>query len=473
MALSLSTNKTSYLVGENATATLTGTAAELARAQQNLGSAGGIRSGMQYMAPGSVAWSDTAGRTWTFASRTSTSVTATTGPLAGTGTATVTATLGSGSASAAYAVKTTPGGGGGVQMRGVTPWFNPFMGALVNRAATMLDQPWVGGISAFCRWEHLSTNGTTWNFAGFDKIAAAAALKRKPWALMVILGNEANGLPAYVQSAVPASQKITTDGGTFPVFWSPVANSLLDAMMDKLAARYASDPWLAQVRVTGFWSTHGEPWFAGGEAGKPKWAAAWRATHAADAGLSDAAALVKVQNAYDVQDRQWWADAAARWPSRINLAAAAGDALYDNALSPGEWEKPARHPRRLANWTLIRAAHGSRVNYQFNGVGAGDGASGYGRWLPNSFGPHAVSPADGIAVPPERRGRIGSQPVAGAGTDRLTYAGFSQMIRNLTDWGYSYCEVYASDVADAIDGANANHLGMRAVMIERKDDWAP
>ena len=79
--------------------------------------------------------------------------------------------------------------------------------------------------------------------------------------------------------------------------------------------------------------------------------------------------------------------------------------------------------------------------------------------------------AVGVAVLLERRGRIGSQPVAGAGTDRLTYAGFSQMIRNLTDWGYSYCEVYGSDVAAAIDGANSNHLGMRAVMIERKDDW--
>ena len=78
----------------------------------------------------------------------------------------------------------------------------------------------------------------------------------------------------------------------------------------------------------------------------------------------------------------------------------------------------------------------------------------------------------GIAIPVARRGRIGSQPVAEAGTERLSYDGMVTMIRNLTDRGYSYCEVYGVDVAKAI-GTTAEGAKMRAVFNERKDAWAP
>ena len=184
---------------------------------------------------------------------------------------------------------------------------------------------------------------------------------------------------------------------------------------------------------------------------------------------------MKVQDAYDAQDRQWWADQAARWPARVSLAAAAGDALYDNALSPSEWHKPGRHPRRLASWTLIRQTYGARSVFQFNGVGAQDGASGYGRWLPNSFGPTATSTTgDAIAIPAERRGRIGAQPVSGIGdaSGRLTFDGGVSMIRHLTAWGFEYCEVYGADVAAAIDATAGDWKAIKDVFIECKDKWA-
>ena len=368
------------------------------------------------------------------------------------------------------------------KLKGVSPWFNPYVGALVNRADALLAPDWVGSMSAFARWDHITTDGVTYKYTGYDKVSAAAAKAHKPWALMVILGSQGSGLPGHVLSGVPAKEWIETDGERFPVFWSPKANAFLQSTLAKLAARYSADPWLAQVRVIGFWSINGEPWFAGGDSGKPKWCNAWRATHPADAGLSDDATLVKVKAAYQAQELAWWAAAAAMWPSHIALAQAAGDGLYDNALSPSEWEQPGRHPARLATWTTVRNLYGARSVFQFNGVNGGDGASGYQRWLPNAFGPVSPSAKDAIVVPAERRGRIGSQPVGGINKEtivgglpkiRLTFAQAVAMLRDLPARKYSYCEVYGTDVAAAIDGNTADWVKVRNVMIEQKGNWYP
>ena len=482
MTLALSTDKAVYYVGETATATLTGTAPELARTWLDLGSAGGIRSGLKYAVPGLVVWSDTASRTWTVSDRTDTSVTATTGPLVGTGSATVTATIGAAHADAAYTVNATTPPAGVRKLKGVSPWFNPYVGALVNRADALLAPDWVGSMSAFARWDHITTDGVTYKYTGYDKVSAAAAKAHKPWALMVILGSQGSGLPGHVLSGVPAKEWIETDGERFPVFWSPKANAFLQSTLAKLAARYSADPWLAQVRVIGFWSINGEPWFAGGDSGKPKWCNAWRATHPADAGLSDDATLVKVKAAYQAQELTWWAAAAALWPSHIALAQAAGDGLYDNALSPSEWEQPGRHPARLATWTTVRNLYGARSVFQFNGVNGGDGASGYQRWLPNAFGPVSPSAKDAIVVPAERRGRIGSQPVGGINKEtivgglpkiRLTFAQAVAMLRDLPARKYSYCEVYGTDVASALDATTGEWVTIRNTMIEQKGNWYP
>ena len=476
MALTLVFDKATYLPTEMMYATLTSAPGELSRVWVPVGSPGAFPSGAHFVGTGTLTFADPSGRTWTRTSWVGDEVKWKASAAGADGSVTVTVTYNGLSDTAVYAVDADPEPPPpppGLVLRKVSPWFNPMKGALVDRADELLAPAWVGGISAFVRWWDLTDDGVAWKFTGIDKIAAAAKKAGKPWALMVILGGVDNGIPTYVKTGVPAGDWIETDAAKFPVFWSVKANAYLDALQDKLAARYAADPWLAQVRVVGFWSTHGEPWFAGGEAGKPKWRSLWRASHPADAGLSDAAVLTKVQDAYDVQDRAWWADQAARWPARISLGAAAGDALYDNALSPAEWDEPGRHPRRLANWTLIRAAHGGRSVFQFNGVNAGDGASGYGIWLPRAFGPGATGPG-GIAIPVARRGRIGSQPVAEAGTERLSYDGMVTMIRNLTDpdHRYSYCEVYGVDVAKAI-GTTAEGAKMRAVFNERKDAWAP
>lgn len=354
-----------------------------------------------------------------------------------------------------------------LKARGTLPWFNPFGGgAVLSRVDEMLTQSYVGGVSAFCRWDHLTDDGMTWRFGGFDTISGACAAAGKPWIGMVIIGSQGDGLPNYVIDAIPTNEWINTDGAVFPVFWSTTASNLHKAMMDKLIARYKDDPWLVGWRVTTFWSTHGEPWFAGGAPGKAKWANAWNATgHAGD--------LTDVQAAYQQHEIAVWNWHAAKWPSRIMLAQAGGDALYDVDNSVTDVTAPLRHPDRLGTWTTIRGNQGARVTFQFNGVSGGNGAEGYGKWLPNSFGPLG-------AVPTARKGRIGSQPVAEVdkvnpftGNIPLPVDSFVSMIRNLTAWGYSYCEVYGVDVLKAVDATTASGIKIKNVLIEQKSNWQP
>ncbi len=340
---------------------------------------------------------------------------------------------------------------------GVMPWGNPYSGTMTTNAAALLGEDWVGGLSAFCRWQHVTNNGTSWNFAPFDRISEAANVAKKPWMLMVILGSKDNGIPDYVINQVPSSDWIFTDGYEFPVFWSTKANQLRRELFQRIADRYNNDPWLVSVRMTSFWSTHGEPWFAGGSTGKSKWVSAWNATgHSGD--------LSAVQAAYQQHEKDKWSEMMSMFKPNIAIAQAAGDALYDIDGSI-EQTLPARHPDRLSTWTWLREQYGSRTTLQFNGVNAGVGASGYGKWLPNSFGPYAP-------VPAQRQGRIGSQPVAGAGTTRLPYDNFVTMIRNLTAWQYSYCEVYYTDAWFARSGETTDARKICDVMIEQKDNWA-
>lgn len=349
---------------------------------------------------------------------------------------------------------------------GVLAWFNPFSGPASTRIGEILAQDYVGGISAFCRWDSLSDNGTSWRYTGFDAVSTACASARKPWIGMIIIGGKGAGIPAYVESQIPANNWIDTDGATFPVFWSSIAINLHKEMMDRLVARYKDDPWCVGWRVTTFWSTHGEPWFAGGASGKPKWVSAWNATgHTGD--------LSAVQAAYQQHEKDTWAWHANAWPARFMHAQAGGDALYDVDSSVTDDTLPARHPDRLATWTDIRASLGSRVTYQFNGVAGGNGAEGYGKWLPNSFGPLGT-------VPASRKGRIGSQPVAevdkvnaATGNIPLPADSFVTMIRNLTSWGYSYCEVYGVDVLKAIDANTASGIKIKNVLVEQKNNWQP
>lgn len=351
-------------------------------------------------------------------------------------------------------------GGGGLTQKlpyGVMPWGNPYQGSMAANTPIILAQPWVGGVSAFCRWAHISNNGSTWNFAPFDAISAAANAAGKPWMLMVILGSIGTDIADYVVDAVPTNEWIFTDGYTFPVFWSPTANDLRTDLFTRLANRYNNDPWLAGVRMTTFWSKHGEPWFAGGEPGKAKWVNIWNSTgHSGD--------LSTVQAAYQQHEKDKWTEMMGLFSPHIAVSAAAGDALYDVNGSITDTTQPARHPDRLATWTWLRQQYGVRSTFQFNGVNAGNGASGYGKWLSNSFSTLG-------SVPSQRQGRIGAQPVAGAGTANLSYDGFVTMIRNLTSWKYSYCEVYFADAWAAYNGANADAIKIRNVMIEQKDNW--
>lgn len=461
MALTIAFDKPGgYINGETVTATVTATASELTVTLADLKEpASAVVSGAQFTTSPALVITD-AKTTWSVASRNATTLVI---KATAKGNSSVTVTLGAASVTGAYtAADAPPPAGGDVrQANGILPWGNPMKGGMMKAyAPDLLAQSWVGGMSAFCRWDDITDNGTTFKWDGIDAIADACRTAKKPFLLMMIVGNADNGLPTYVQNAIPAKEIIDVRSENFPVFWSVTGTSLLNATLEKLIDRYKSHPYWAGLRYTDFWANHGEPWFAGGAYGKTAWPEAWNRTH------SPPGTLATVQAAYQQREKDRFAWLGARVPAHIAIGQAGGDGLYDVDGSKDTGD-PLRHPDRLATWSAIRASIGpERAVLQYNGVNAGKGASGYGEWLPKSFGPKAsLNP---VAA---RRGRIGSQPVAEVGTDRLSFDGAVTMIRNLTDWGYSYCELYIQDAVKALKNDTADNRKLRAVIEERKNSW--
>jgi len=462
VAFTLALTKASYRPSETITGTATATAGELTRAFADLRTAGpaATPSGLRVATTPAVTVTDSRGKAYAVTGRTDTTVTIAgrAGTPAGAGTITVAA--GAASASAAYTVTAVPAGGAVRQANGILPWGNPFKGGMLKAyGAKLLAEDWVGGLSAFCRWDDLTRDGRTFEWGGFDAVADLCAAADKPFLIMMIVGNDGHGLPAYVRDAIPATEFIDVRSEVFPVFWSATGTRLLDATLTRLIDRYKDHPTWAGLRYTDFWANHGEPWFAGGAYGKTAWPAAWDRSHG-----TSGATLATVQDAYQQREKDRFAWLAGRVPAHIAITQAGGDGLYDvaGAIDTGQ---PGRHPAKLATWTEIRATHGpQRAVYQYNGVNAGKGASGWGEWLKNAFGPLP-------GVDASRRGRIGSQPVAEVGTDRLSYDGAVDMIRALTDWGYSNCELYIQDAVKALQNDTPDKRKLRAVIDERRGSW--
>lgn len=318
-----------------------------------------------------------------------------------------------------------------------------------------LASPLIDGLSVFARWGDLTQDGTSFDFSFFDTARSAAAAAGKPWKGMIVLGVAGKGMPAYVLDALPANERITIGGETFPVFWSESTHQAAVALQRAVAQRYGSDPNLVQWRVTGLWSVNGEPWFLGGATGRQTWLATYRLTH-------PGATIEDLRTAYDAYERQIWSDAAGLWPARVRLSQAAGDAIADtDTLVPvGD---PARHPHRLATWSAVRAELGERMVGQFNGVDDGIGAAGYGVWLPAAFGPAGRYP-----------GRIGAQAIGGVSQDtRLTAESFREMTRLLTERGYSYGELYGTDVLYALRGVTPEARSLRETLAGYHGAWRP
>ena len=325
----------------------------------------------------------------------------------------------------------------------------------------MITPDYIAGVSAFVRWDQLTTDGVTFDWTVFDKVAAAAAAKSKKWAGMVIHGGVGDGLPAYVTAGLPADEIITADGATFAAFWSTAANERARALRLAIADRYKTDPNLVQWRVTTHWSSHGEPWFMGGSAGKTHWTAQWDVNHSylGETGTG----FTALQRAYQLHEKAVWDEFAELWPGHISLSQAAGDAFSDVVGSLPDTD-PLKHPDRFATWSAIRTTHGERAVYQFNGKDGGAGASGYGVWLPAAFGPVGAKP-----------GRIGGQPVGGvtSGAFPMTKETFRTMLANETTRKNSFFEVYGSDVKAAVAGVTAEDLHIRETLQINKDKWHP
>ena len=353
---------------------------------------------------------------------------------------------------------------GAAYLHGNLAWFSvKSRPELVTEA---LASPLVDGLSVYARWSDVTSDGVTFDFSGFDRAAAAAAAAGKPWAGMVVLGHRDNGLPAYIKTGLPEQEWITAPDAatgtdyTFPVFWSSFARTEAERMQQLLADRYSADPNLVQWRVSGLWRNNSEPWLMGGVTGRAQWLEKYRALT-----NNPKAPFAEVQAAYDSYERGLWDTAAAMWPSRIRLGMAAGDAFADVDLTRAESD-PARHPRRLANWSWARERYGNRALLQFNGMNAGAGGSGYGAWLANAFGPNGVSP-----------GHIGGQPVGGVVVDgRMTTESWREMALRLVERGSDYCEFYGQDVVAAIRATDDQGMHMRQTLEmvqQRWANWAP
>ena len=129
MDLSLTLDKASYTTTETMYATLTGGPGELSRQWFDLGSPGGIPSGLQGVATPALTISDSSGRTWTRISWAN-DVAKWKAPAAGaSGSATITVTYGAATVTATYTVGTPgnpppppPPPAGSVKLAKVSPW---------------------------------------------------------------------------------------------------------------------------------------------------------------------------------------------------------------------------------------------------------------------------------------------------------------------------------------------------------------
>jgi len=346
------------------------------------------------------------------------------------------------------------------KMNGVVGWVSSTSSANYTQIAS---KPFITGLSAHMRWDDLTTNGTTFDWTTYDRVRDVCEAQDKFWAGMLIAGNRAKGLPAYAYAGLPADELINADGGDFIAFWSDTGFTRWMNVMRAISDRYKSSPKLAQWRVTGFWSNHGEPWFMGGSAGLAKWQAQWNAycTRKGTPSLANFDGLVAAYQAYE---KKLWTTMASIFPSYVTLSQAAGDAFKDVVATKPHTD-PNRHPQRLATWSEIRTTVGNRFVGQFNGAGPGDGASGYITWLSSAFGPSSAKPS-----------RIWAQPVGGvtSGNVRLTASEFVAMLNTLTTKGYSAFELYQSDALAATDSSpTGDGLTMKNAIISHINDWKP
>lgn len=343
------------------------------------------------------------------------------------------------------------------KLSGVVGWVSSYSTAQLEQ---ILSKKAITGLSAFQRWDAITTDGVNFNWAFMDRVKSTCEAADKYWAAMIISGYEGNGMPNYVFAGLPSDEIVTIGGEKFPAFWSNTAKARFKEFKQAFATRYGSTSNFAQFRITGFWGKHGEPWMLGGEKGKEAWTKQWDAwcgrTGKGTAGYDNLVA------AYQVYEKEIWLEAASMFPKYITLSQAAGDAFRD-VVGSKPFNDPGRHPDRLATWSSVRASVGNRFVGQFNGAGPGDGASGYITWLAASFGPDSAKPS-----------RIGAQPVGGvtSGNVRQTTTEFAAMLNTLAAKKYSFFELYHSDALAASDPTPSTEgAAILAAINSHVSDW--
>jgi hypothetical protein len=337
-------------------------------------------------------------------------------------------------------------------IRGAGAWVS-VSGKTADQIATLSSPNYVGWISAYARLDKVNPAPGVYNWSGFDAAAQAAQRTGKPFAIMVILGTVGNGMPKHMVAGLKSDEMLSIDGrGQFPAFYSRTFQTRLTAFRTALANRYGTNPDLGMVRVTMPWSTHGEPWFEGGPAGRAQWTQKWQQ-------FTRGGTYESLRAAYNQAELAAFDEMARLFPARVNLSMATGWAFNDQCTgsNAGLWANPSCHPQRLATWTAVRAKYGNRAVFQENGAGDPenngnfDGARGFGAWLADSFGPNGVVP-----------GVIGAQQVAGVvkKDGRMDADRFVRMVQ-VEGYRSRFLEVYETDLAYLNAGATDDARAMR------------
>lgn len=346
-------------------------------------------------------------------------------------------------------------------IHGVGMWVSP-KGKTAEQLATDAAPSYVNWISGFAKGGEVHLGPGKFDWTGFDAIAAAAHATKKPYALMVINSTDLYGLPKWYLNGLPESEIIRDANGAAPAFWSPTANAYLDELRRAIAARYGADPYFKMVRVNIFWRKHGEPWIMGGAKGKAYWLAKWR-----EYTKNPDATFESLQARYQVAELAAFKKMAYIFPARVKLSMATGFAFEDVVdSSPSTWGAPGTHPQRLATWAKVRSLLGERAVFQENGAGASpdgqyDGASGFGEWLQNSFGPEGMHP-----------GAIGAQMVGGVSENlpRMTLDIFKNTLK-VEHRRSQFVEVYYKDIQLANKAADHTGAEMRRVLAWHDLSW--
>jgi PKD repeat protein len=124
----------------------------------------------------------------------------------------------------------------------------------VNRTApqTVLSNPYVDGFAVRASWSFIEPAPGVYNWAYLDSVINAVTAAGKKVSLSIRAGVDT---PSWVYAAGARSFSFVDSSGpaaqTMPIPWDPVFLTQWTNLIQQLGARYASNPALTQVKITG------------------------------------------------------------------------------------------------------------------------------------------------------------------------------------------------------------------------------